>query len=241
MLAVLTSVFAQGFGQNSTPQKKWSVIPRVGVNFSNLSGMTLMHTSLSGEKKESPKTMTDLMVGAEFDYYVHPAIEVGLGAFYSRQGCHYKNFSDSYSTNKPNTILVSGVENNNVHLQYLNIPVIGTLHISDNVSLKAGLQCGVFLAGNWVSDMSDMEVVDGISQNVITTHSDYDIGWSCADLVWSMPLGFEFEYERVLFTATYALPLTGFGKEIPAPGDLKPTKVYSGSNRVVSISVGYRF
>lgn len=227
------AVSAQGVSR-----KKWSVIPRVGVNFSNLGDMSVFHGNASVE--ERPKTMSDITAGAEFRYFVHPAIEVSVGAFYSRQGCHYKNYHDTYTTDLPNKVHVDGVENSNIHLQYFNIPVMGSLHLSENVALQLGVQCGVFLDGHWVNDYTRMDVIDGISQNVVTNHVDDDLSWMCASTVWSMPIGVEFEYEHVLFSGSYAIPLSGFCKKVPIPGG-NPDKMSRGSNRVLTFSVGYRF
>ena len=226
-----TMMYAQGYSS-----KNWSIVPRIGLNFSNLGDMSVWHQ----QREETPKTLTDIVAGAEFDYYVHPAIEVGIGAFYSRQGCHYKDYSDTYSTNKPNIIKVDGVENSNVHLQYLNIPVTGKFHLDDNIAIKAGVQCGILLNGKWENDYTEIEVVDGISQNATVNHIDDDIKWMCRKTVWSMPIGIEFEYEHVLFGATYAIPLTGFSKTVGQDSGT-PTKLSKGSNRVLTFSVGYRF
>lgn len=236
---VIILMFAAVLNANAQENKKrWSVIPRLGLNLSNLDDMDLFYDF---DKKQKPSRTADVMAGAEFEYRLHPALSVGVGALYSRQGCHYKSYSVTYSTDQPNTQHVEGVDNNNIRLQYINIPVTGSWHISESFALKLGVQCGVFLAGNWTNDITTMDVTKDEVQNATTMHADDDLEWMCAKTVWSMPLGVQFEYCNVLVDISYAIPLTGFAKEIVIPGATKPEKMSKGRNQVLSFSVGYRF
>ena len=230
-LIISTSIKAQD------SEKDWSIIPRVGLNLSNLGDMDVWY---GDNEKATPRTMPDFFAGAEFDYRIHPAVSVSIGAFYSRQGCHYKNYSVSEKTSQTGVVHVEGMENQNIHLQYLNIPVMGKLHISESVALKAGIQCGVYLSGNWVSDYSEMDIRNGETQNIQSTHDDSNLNWMCAKTVWSIPVGVEFEYSHVIVSASYAIPLTGFCKSVDMLSTTGKDKISNGCNKVLSFSVGYR-
>lgn len=247
-VVILCFVLLMTLGMSAqSQQKKWSVIPKIGVNFSNLSDMSVWadcdEAPTPSLHEARPRTMTDLLVGAEFDYNVHPALEIGVGAYYSRQGCHYKNFSNEDRTNLP-VVSIDGWDNNNVHLQYLNIPVMAKLHVNDNVALKAGVQCGIFLSGNWAYDITTIKIDELTHENVgtpSTVSNDDDFSVWAASTCWSMPLGVEFEYEHVVLDVSYAFPLSGFcktKKDELFPNGFMASK---GRNRVLSMTVGYRF
>lgn len=250
-VVILCFVLLMTLGMSAqSQQKKWSVIPKIGVNFSNLSDMSVWadcdEAPTPSLHEARPRTMTDLLVGAEFDYNVHPALEIGVGAYYSRQGCHYKNFSNEYPTNPddPTVINIEGWENNNVHLQYLNIPVIAKLHVNDNVALKAGVQCGVYLSGNWVYDITTItknNITDKYVGDPVFKHHNDDLDYWIAPTCWSVPLGVEFEYERVVLDVNYALPLSGFCKKKVDENFPNGFTLSKGRNRVLSMTVGYRF
>lgn len=216
---------------------KLSFIPRVGLNLSNLGDMDI-YTGFEGGKMV-PKYRADVVAGAEAEYSVHDAVSVSLGAYYSRQGCHYRNHMDKTIMNDdPNQLHYEGLDNQNVKLQYLNIPLLAKLHISDMVSLKTGLQCGVFLAGHWTWDLNVTETINNEVQKSQTTHCDDDLEWGCSKTVWSIPVGFEIEYQRANISVSYAIPLNSFAKEVTGIGG--HYHLSKGRNKVLSFTVGYR-
>lgn len=244
-MTILLIAVAMLFCQNGNAQERdrdWSIIPRVGLNFSNLGDMTVWYGDDMNnmDNKISPNVLTDYTLGADFEYFFHPALSVSLGAHYSRQGCHYRSYSTKYTTDKPNEYRCEGVDNNNIRLQYINVPVSAALHVTDYLAIKAGIQCGFNISGNWTSDVTTWTQKLNETEDFSTISTNEDIKWMCAKTVWAIPVGIELEYENVIINAGYSIPLSGFCKEVPIPGGASPERMSNGRNKVWTISVGYR-
>lgn len=218
-------------------EKNWSIVPRVGLNMSNLSDMDFLY---GDNKVAKTKTLTDFTIGADYEQWVHPNVSLAIGAHYSRQGCHYKSFAEKYTTNQSNVMHCEGTDNNNIHLQYINIPLTASYHLNDFLAVKAGVQCGVFLSGNWVTEHTEWTETNGITEDFKTTDTNDKLDWMCAKTVWSIPLGVEFSYDHILINVSYAFPVTGFGKKVEIPGASEKEKISKGFNKVWTLSVGYR-
>jgi len=234
-LACVSGVWAQKrVGQ-------FSFIPRVGLNLSNLGDMDI-HNSNSNQVVVDAKIRTGIVAGAEVEYTAHKAVGVSIGAFYSRQGCHFNDYSMGEKVVDTQLSILQGVENHNVILQYINIPLQAKLHINDFLSLKTGLQCGVFLSGHRTFDWNYTEVKNEEVQKSVTTSQDENYKDYCSKTVWSIPVGFEVEYDHVNISVSYAIPLNGFAKEtvLSSGGNNYSYRMSKGRNKVLSLTVGYR-
>lgn len=236
-ITILVISLAMALGISAQDDKNWSLIPRIGLNISNLGDMDIEY-STNGTMK--PHAYSNVMAGAEFDYSLNQALSVGVGAFYSRQGCHYKGYSTPPYPIGDDVMRSSIVESSNVVLQYLNIPVTGTLHLSENLAFKTGIQCGVLLSGSWDQDETIIDTKNGEIINNQSVPSNTDMNELCSKTVWSIPLGFQVEYEKILVDVSYAIPLTGFCKSVMTD-DGSEIKFSKGCNKVLTFSVGYRF
>ena len=240
VLLVLCLAFVSGmWAQKRVGQ--FSFIPRVGMNFSNLGDMDIHFANPEQDIMKS-KVRTDVIAGAEVEYAVHKAVGVSLGAFYSRQGCHFKGYSMAEKIVDTQLTILQGIENHNVILQYINIPVQAKYRINEFLSLKTGLQCGVFLSGHRTFDWNYTEVKNGEVQKSQTASQDEDYKDLCSKTVWSIPVGFEVEYEHVNISVSYAIPLNGFAKEtvLSIGGNNNSYRMSKGCNKVLSLTVGYR-
>lgn len=216
---------------------KLSFIPRVGLNLSNLSDMD--RYTLIDEGKMPPKSRVNIVAGAEVEYYVHNAVSISLGGYYSRQGCIYDDHSEKVPVkDTPGQFKYESFNNHSVDMEYVNIPLLAKYHINDIVSLKAGLQCGIFLSGHEIYDYTVSGANNTQAQGSSTEHFNDNIEWYCSKTVWSVPVGIEIEYFRTNISLSYAIPLTSFAKKVPGIGGA--FYMSKGSNKVLSLTVGYR-
>lgn len=207
------------------PVGQLSVIPRVGLNLSNLGDMDFILGS-GIEKKHKSKSRPDFMLGADMEYQLMKPLAVSVGAYYSRQGCRWATL---YTHNSKES--ETGWEDMSIKLPYLNIPVTARLYINDYISFVAGVQCGVYLEGGRQEYTSTDIIVDPKSgeRKLNKTEEHSDKINNMKPVVLSIPLGVAVEYEHVMIDVRYNMPLTKFHKVIS-----------NGGNQVLTFSVGYR-
>lgn len=221
-------LFAMMFALTASAQKHgghFSFIPRVGLNLSDLGDMDIYYTN---DKKLHSKTRSDFMLGGEVEYQLVDPFGVRFGAYYSRQGCRWPNYSVTTVVEDEDKI-VSNMEDQALTLQYLNIPLLANYYCTEHVSFLFGFQCGVLLGSNIHTAFTDiMEKHSGESIVLSTGSSDEKVGFN-RSVVWSMPIGVGVEYENVLVDVRYNVPLSRFNKTLS-----------KGRNQVWSFTIGYR-
>lgn len=204
---------------------EFSVIPRVGLNMSNLGDCNIYTTE--NEQLKS-RIRPDFMLGADVEYQLLEPLGVSIGAFYSRQGCRWPDFSEEYITDDKSKV-TSSIMEQAYNLQYINIPVSAKLYANDFISFHAGVQAGILLDAKYHYVISDLkEPVEGDKEFTSETHNEKMQNMN--SVVWSIPLGASLEYQNVIVDVQYSFPLSRFNKIIS-----------KGGNRVWTFSVGYRF
>lgn len=216
---------------SANAQKKvgeWSFIPRLGMNLSNVSNMDVW-TGDPGttDAKHKPSYAPGVVAGMEVEYQLMAPLGISVAALYSQQGCHYSPFTVYESESK-----AEGTDNYNYKWQYLNIPVTANLYANEFVSLRVGLQAGVYLSGKSHYEIAEINIdKNGHKTNGNVTIFDEKMQ-NMKPVVWSIPVGFGLEYDHVLVDVRYNIPLSQAGN-----GEfLKGCR-----NKVWSFSVGYRF
>ena len=185
IIAVILFCFKVTAQDNSTSDNGIKFGIKAGVNFATLTGDT-----------EGLESRTSFHVGALVEIPVSEKFSVQPELLYSGQGAKDDSSDDE------------------LKLDYLNIPIIAKFYVAEGFSLEAGPQIGFLLSAK--------EEFDGQSEDI----KDYVKG---TDFGINFGLGYKME-TGLNFGARYNLGLS----EIPEDGgDLK--------NGVFQISIGYMF
>lgn len=115
----------------------FSVIPHVGLNLSTISDESLVNDV--GTMKSKYKA--GAVAGVDLEYRISAPFAVIAGAYYSREGCNYKdNVLDHPEVGTYNVLSRSYFT-----IDYLKIPVMARWYATDKLSVGTGLQAGIGL------------------------------------------------------------------------------------------------
>ena len=123
MVATLTASAQQ-------PTGTFSIIPKAGINLSNLAG------DISGNSIK-----IGLVAGAEGMYQVNPLVGISAGLLYSMQGCE-------------------GEGNAKLNYDFINIPILANFYVAPNFALKIGLQPAFVASAKAKNDKVETDVKD---------------------------------------------------------------------------------
>ena len=126
-------------------------------------GATL--TTLTGDVDDA-KMKVGLGAGAEFGYYISDKFAVTAGLLYNMQGC-----KDDHA-------------DENIKLDYLNIPILANYYVAPGLAIKAGIQPGILCSAKY---------------------ADYDIKDAYKSLDISIPIGASYEFSDFVIDARYNL------------------------------------
>lgn len=149
-------------------------------------------TTLTGDNDSDAKMKVGLVAGAEFGYNFTENMGVTAGLLYTMEGCKSKILDE------------------NLNLDYLNIPILFNYYIIPGLAVKAGVQPGFLMRAK----------VDG---------HDYKDYYKKFDL--AIPLGASYEFSDFVIDARYNL---GALFNINDHGDGKL------HNSVIQLTVGYK-
>lgn len=205
----------------------FSVIPRVGVNLSTISGESL--TTDVGTMKS--KFKAGAAAGLDLEYRISAPFSASIGAYYSREGCNYKdNVLDQRELGTYNVFSRCYFT-----IDYLKIPVMARWYATDKLSVGTGLQAGIGLWNRTHTESQEVKVNENGSYTYSTDIEKANVkGNGLRNVLWSVPVSVAMEYERVIIDLRYSIPLS---KVYRSNG-----KNPGGGERVQcwSISVGYR-
>lgn len=171
-----------------------SIQPKVGLNIANLT------------KFDNTDPRLGLAIGAELEYQVSDMISLAGGAIYSMQGCKSENgfwVVDAKTTTK---------------LDYLNIPLVMNVYVTDGLAVKLGVQPGFNISAKNKFEGS----VAGFSGE-----SESDVDVKSFDL--AIPIGLSYEYNGFVIDGRYNFGLSKVFE------DADP------SHSVFQITLGYKF
>ncbi|MCR5131903.1 MAG: PorT family protein [Prevotella sp.] len=175
-----------------------SIQPKVGLNIANLTDI------------DDADPRLGLAVGAELEYQVTDMVSLSAGALYSMQGCKTKSgisiFGFDLSTKST------------TKLDYLNIPIMANVYITDGLAVKIGLQPGVNLSAK-AKVSGSVEGYSGDSEEDIDGVKSFDL---------ALPIGVSYEINNIVLDARYNFGLTKVDE-----ADCK--------HSVFQITLGYKF
>ena len=175
-------------------------MPKVGINLSTMTN------------DDDAKIRPALTIGGEFDYVVSPKVALSFGAMYSQQGC------------KGN---VQGIDAT-IKMDYINVPIIAACRVTDNLSVKVGLQPGFLIndkvkvsANGASAEVGLKESYDAIGMDVTINKVDF-----------SIPIGISYDFSNVQLDLRYNAGLTNI---------LSITGGEGTKNSVFQFTIGYKF
>lgn len=214
-IAATMSAFAQ------SPVGTFSVTPKVGINFSNLTGNEfdqVYKSNLLGDLEASCHYRIGFVVGAEADYQVANRFAVSAGLLYSLQGWER---GSSLEVEGTDTKLE---DNTKLALGYLNVPILANLYLFKGFAIKAGVQPGFLLSSKLKNDVTGTGLAVGLDN-----HKDEDKKDDCKTFDFSIPVGLSYEFsDGLVLDFRYNIGLT----------DVSETE--NGKNSVFQVTVGYK-
>lgn len=223
-LFALLGMSTMGWAQVETGT--FSVIPRVGLNLSTISDESL--TNDVGTMKSKYKA--GAMAGVDLEYRISEPLAASVGAYYSREGCNYKDNVLDHPV--PGTYNV--LSRSYFTIDYLKIPVMARWYVTDKFSVGTGVQAGIGLWNRTHTESQEVKVNNG-SYTYSTDIEKANVkGNGLRNVLWSVPVSVAVEYERVIVDLRYSIPLS---KVYQSDG-----KHPGGDERVQcwTLSVGYR-
>lgn len=202
-----------------------SVIPRVGVNFANLTNNEVVVDLANQSKTLKSRVKPGLTVGLDAELQATDLLSVSMGLHYSMQGSRYPDFERSEGD------LVEGNSNWHTNLDYLNLPLLLGYRVGGGFSVKAGVQVGMLVGAKDKKSKTEIIPVEvgGRRQGNAVSQS-MDLLDDCKKVDFSIPIGVSYEFEHVIVDARYNLGLTRLYK----------LDLVKSRNSVIQLSVGYR-
>ena len=197
-MVVLMSTSLCTFAQNGVGE--WSFMPKVGINLSTMTN------------DDDAKIRPALTIGGEFDYVVSPKVALSFGAMYSQQGC------------KGN---VQGIDAT-IKMDYINVPIIAACRVTDNLSVKVGLQPGFLINDKVKVSANGASAEVGLKESYEAAGMDVTI--HKFDL--SIPIGISYDFSNVQLDLRYNAGLTNI---------LSITGGEGTKNSVFQFTIGYKF
>ena len=204
----------------------FSLIPKIGVSLSNVSGSEIyMGTSTIPVKG---RYNSRFVGGVEAEYQMLPTTSVSLGVAYMQQGCRYPDYEIGSFDG-----LTEGLEDMCNSLDYIQCPLTINQYLTEGLAVKAGVQFGFLVKSKFsYSTTSISERDNGTIEygEVVKTELDQKSVMRSMDI--SIPVGLSYEYLNVVIDARYHFGLSRLYKD-----DTWPTE----KNRFFTFTVGYKF
>lgn len=195
----------------------WSIQPKVGVGFSQISNME--DVDMGSSKLDNQLTYA-ASTGVEFEYQASKMISVAAGLSYSVQGTGWKDFKQGDEKMK----------NPRVELEYIQVPIIANVYVTKGLALKAGVQFGFMVDSN-VKMTYDTKMMDRDA----TMDTSIDMKKDFNKFDFSIPVGISYEFNNhFVLDARYHIGLTKLNKETLSNGK-------DWKNSMFLMSVGYKF
>ena len=223
---LLTVLTASLLAQAQPSAGSFSLIPRLGVNFANMTNDEVVVDLMQQEHTLKSRIKPGLMVGFDAEYQATSDLFMSLGLQYSRQGSRFPDFE------RKDGEFVEGYSDWHTDLDYLNVPLLFGYRIAKGFSVKAGLQLGLLLGGKEKMSYTDITILDGGTRkqgNAVPRETDVKDVYTSVDL--SIPLALSYEFENVILDARYNFGLTR----------IHQLDAVKSRNSVIQLSVGYRF
>lgn len=204
MMVVTMTVQAQHEEGNITIQ------PRIGVTLSTISGNDLL--------SDDAKMKVNLTYGFEAEYYFTDKLSIAGGLLFTNQGYKF----DYYEGVEPGVNFTKKTASFDNY--YATVPITFNYYLVEGLAIKAGVQPSFRVKTKLKVDDRKMDLDEAL--NFI--FGDQEVTLNKFDL--SIPVGFSYEYNKIVFDARYNFGLIKLFKGIDN----------SSRNRVISLTLGYK-
>jgi hypothetical protein len=170
-----------------------------GVNFATLSGPDSEFYDFG------PQRLTTFSVGGFLIYTKDDMINIQPEVYYCRKGVVEITFK----------------------LDYIDIPVLGTYKLAENIRAFAGPSLGIYLGSNY-EVLEDGDLVESGDLNDYAVMSGIDLG---------LVLGGSYTINKIILDARYSFSLTTVVQEWKEEEDT----TVSVKNNLIQLLVGYKF
>lgn len=208
----------------------WSLVPRLGISFANMSGSDLDFSGSSGTITSESKMRAGVTAGLDLEWQATNNVGFSIGALYSTQGCKYKDVAvlTSQTDEEAYYTLYSDMK---YDMQYVNIPLLASFYPFRNFAIKAGIQFDIPFYTKYKEKTVGMNIEKESSHK--TYSDDYSSQTNDVQNIYkqagvSIPIAISYEYENVIIDLRYNIGLT----------DICKTSVQR--NKVIALTVGYR-
>jgi hypothetical protein len=182
-----------------------TIQPRVGVTFSNITGDDFF--------SDDTKMKINLTYGFEAEYYFMDKMSVAAGLLFTNQGYKF----DYYDTS--NSKYTASFDN-----YYAAVPITFNYYIVEGLAVKAGVQPSFRVKTRLKAEGSKMDIDDALDflfPNEEASLNKFDL---------SIPVGFSYEYNKIVFDARYNFGLIKLFKGIDV----------SSRNSLITLTLGYK-
>lgn len=150
---------------------------------------------------EGTKAKIGLVGGAEFGYNINETFGITAGLLYTMQGCKAKEIDE------------------NINLDYINIPVLANVYVAPGLALKAGPQIGFMTRAKF---------------------GDEDMKDFCNTVDFSIPVGASYEFSDFVIDFRYNIGITNISKDKKEVIDGVRVENEKSRNSVFMLTVGYK-
>lgn len=225
LLAVLSSsisVHAQG------EVGRFSIIPRVGVCLSNLTGTEFL-TDIDNNTVVKSRYKAGPAIGADIEYTATETVSIVLGAYYAMQGYRFPDFNTHYNDESD-----YGMKDYHANMAYINMPLLLNDYVFPGFSVKVGAEIGINLSAELKSSQRKITMPN----NGKTEYGDMrefksDIKDITAPVQISIPVGLSYEYRNFILDARY-----NFGVTKTYKGEF--SDIVKSKNKSFVVTIGYR-
>ena len=183
-----------------------TIQPRVGVTFSTVTN------------QDDIKMKLNLTYGFEVEHFFTDQLSVAGGLLFTNQGYKF----DYYEGVEPggNSVKKTGNFNN----YYALVPITVNYYVIEGLAVKAGIQPAFRVKTQLKIDNRKLDMDDAID----FLFGNHEVTVNKFDL--SIPVGFSYEYNKIVFDARYNFGLTKLFKGVDN----------SSRNRVITLTLGYK-
>ncbi len=186
---------------------------KVGVNLANM--------TYGGTKNNDDKSRLGLVAGVMGEYKFSNAMAFSAEILYSAQGDKEKG--DYIESGYP----VKYTDKYNI--SYLSIPILFNFYIIDGLAIKAGVQPGFLLGAK--NKATGEVIIDDMTMDV---DGSEDIKSTINSIDFAIPIGISYNItKKIMVDARYNIGVSTINKDVIG--------FYKYKNRVLQLSVGYKF
>lgn len=205
LLAALLAVLG------TSAQKKWSFGPKAGINIADINLKIPGNDDVVGTK-------TGLLAGAFVEFRPIKWFAASVDVLYSSQGAKSTYEDDKHP---------DSTQDYEYRLQYLNVPVMANIYLTQGLALKAGIQPG-FQLGAEFRHRKDKE----------SWHED-DLKDDMKSVEIALPVGISYTMDcGLIIDVRYNIPLTSIATDITDHLGRESKKM---TNRVFALTLGWKF